>query len=338
VAAERRHTERRPFRPEPVPPELVDELVAGATDEGVYAYAVRRPDAQLDLAVAFSWADRVETEDPAYRAELARWVPEYKPRGCPRGAAFSWYTYPPTRVRYPYVRGVLLEMWREAKARLGDPVLAWADVVGDPERARRYKAARGKGGLVRATWDEAAEIVAAAHVHTIKRWGPDRVAGFSPIPAMSMVSHATAGRTTGRPSGSTSGAAAPASGRSTVGVARTGVGAGDLPAVRVGEWWAGGADLAEGLGDGRAEGLAETPRRTRHRCRPARPARAAGRGPRRRPAPGRPQPRRARGLRVPAGGSVGASRPGRRRERPSRPAGAVAADGPGPRRPAESGR
>ncbi len=120
--------------------------------------------------------------------------PEYEPRGCPRGAAFSWYTYSPTRVRYPYVRGVLLEMYREAKARLGDPVLAWADIVGDPERSRRYKASRGKGGLVRATWEEAAEIVAAAHVHTIKRWGPDRVAGFSPIPAMSMVSHAAGAR------------------------------------------------------------------------------------------------------------------------------------------------
>ena len=120
--------------------------------------------------------------------------PEYEPRGCPRGAAFSWYTYSPTRVRYPYVRGVLLQMYREAKARLGDPVLAWGDVVDDPERAKRYKAARGKGGLVRASWDEATEMVAAAHVHTIKKWGPDRVAGFSPIPAMSMVSQASGAR------------------------------------------------------------------------------------------------------------------------------------------------
>ncbi|WP_200941998.1 nitrate reductase subunit alpha [Angustibacter sp. Root456] len=120
--------------------------------------------------------------------------PEYEPRGCPRGAAFSWYTYSPTRVRYPYVRGVLLDLYREAKQRLGDPVLAWADVVDDPEKAKRYKAARGKGGLVRASWDEATEMVAAAHVHTIKKWGPDRVAGFSPIPAMSMVSHASGAR------------------------------------------------------------------------------------------------------------------------------------------------
>ena len=120
--------------------------------------------------------------------------PEYEPRGCPRGAAFSWYTYSPTRVRYPYVRGVLLQMYREAKARLGDPVAAWTDIVSDPERARRYKAVRGKGGLVRASWDEAVEMVAAAHVHTIREHGPDRLAGFSPIPAMSMVSHAAGSR------------------------------------------------------------------------------------------------------------------------------------------------
>ncbi|HET6755107.1 MAG TPA: nitrate reductase subunit alpha [Jiangellaceae bacterium] len=120
--------------------------------------------------------------------------PEYEPRGCPRGAAFSWYTYSPTRVRYPYARGVLVDMYREAKARLGDPVGAWADVVGDQHRRRTYQQARGKGGHVRVSWDEAVEIIAAAHVHTIKTWGPDRVAGFSPIPAMSMVSHAVGSR------------------------------------------------------------------------------------------------------------------------------------------------
>ncbi|HQR27268.1 MAG TPA: nitrate reductase subunit alpha [Nocardioides sp.] len=120
--------------------------------------------------------------------------PEYEPRGCPRGAAFSWYTYSPTRIRYPYVRGVLLEMYREALAEYGDPVVAWGAIVQDPERARRYKTARGKGGLVRATWDEVAEIIAAAHVYTVKRWGPDRIAGFSPIPAMSPVSYASGAR------------------------------------------------------------------------------------------------------------------------------------------------
>ncbi|AYF26966.1 MULTISPECIES: nitrate reductase subunit alpha [Micromonospora] len=120
--------------------------------------------------------------------------PEYEPRGCPRGAAFSWYTYSPTRVRYPYARGVLVEMYREARGRLGDPVAAWADIQADPQRRRRYQKARGKGGLVRIGWDEAQEMVAAAHVHAIAEYGPDRVAGFSPIPAMSMVSHAVGAR------------------------------------------------------------------------------------------------------------------------------------------------
>ncbi|MDQ4110908.1 MAG: nitrate reductase subunit alpha [Actinomycetota bacterium] len=123
--------------------------------------------------------------------------PEYEPRGCPRGAAFSWYTYSPTRVRYPYVRGVLLDLYREAKQRTGgDAVEAWADLQADPERRRRYQQARGKGGLVRASWDEALEIAAAAQVHTIKTHGPDRNIGFSPIPAMSMVSHCVGTRYT----------------------------------------------------------------------------------------------------------------------------------------------
>ncbi|MGV9900636.1 molybdopterin-dependent oxidoreductase, partial [Streptomyces tendae] len=120
--------------------------------------------------------------------------PEYEPRGCPRGASFSWYTYSPSRVRYPYVRGALLKLWREARRRLGDPVAAWAEITGDPAKARAYKRARGKGGLVRADWDEVNELVAAAHVHTVKAYGPDRVAGFSPIPAMSMASYAAGSR------------------------------------------------------------------------------------------------------------------------------------------------
>ncbi|MGN7248473.1 nitrate reductase subunit alpha [Janibacter anophelis] len=120
--------------------------------------------------------------------------PEYEPRGCPRGAAFSWYTYSPTRVRYPYVRGTLLQMFRAAKERYGDPVVAWGSIVQDPELTREYKSARGKGGLVRATWDEVVDMVSAAYVYTIKRWGPDRIAGFSPIPAMSQVSYASGAR------------------------------------------------------------------------------------------------------------------------------------------------
>nr|WP_245666657.1 nitrate reductase subunit alpha [Actinomadura latina] len=120
--------------------------------------------------------------------------PEYEPRGCPRGASFSWYTYSPSRVRYPYVRSPLLAIWREARERTGDPVLAWAEITGDPERTALYKGARGKGGFVRSSWPEVTELIAAAHVHTIKEYGPDRVVGFSPIPAMSQVSYSAGTR------------------------------------------------------------------------------------------------------------------------------------------------
>lgn len=121
-------------------------------------------------------------------------MPEYEPRGCPRGASFSWYIYSPNRVRYPYVRGELLELFREERERTGDSVEAWKAIVSDPEKKRRYTELRGKGGFVRATWDEAAELVAAAHVHTVKEYGPDRVFGFSPIPAMSMASYSAGTR------------------------------------------------------------------------------------------------------------------------------------------------
>jgi nitrate reductase alpha subunit len=131
-----------------------------------------------------------QTDYPSVGADR----PEYEPRGCPPRRAFSWYTYSPTRVRYPYARGVLVELYREAKRQTNDPVGAWAAIQNDPEKRRRYQRARGKGGLVRVSWDEALEMIAAAHVHAIQTYGPDRVAGFSPIPAMSMVSHATGAR------------------------------------------------------------------------------------------------------------------------------------------------
>src|SRR5690606_32298070 len=88
----------------------------------------------------------------------------------------------------------LAELYRAAKREHPDPVDAWASIVEDSEKSRAYKSVRGKGGLVRTSWDEAMEIAAAAHVYTVKAYGPDRVAGFSPIPAMSMVSHGAGAR------------------------------------------------------------------------------------------------------------------------------------------------
>ncbi|MBX6329683.1 MAG: nitrate reductase subunit alpha [Pseudolabrys sp.] len=130
-----------------------------------------------------------QTDYPRTRAGM----PNHEPRGCSRGASYSWYLYSASRVKYPMVRGRLLRAWRELRKNLG-PVEAWAAIVGDPAVAESYKSMRGRGGFVRSNWEEVNEIIAAANVHTIKTWGPDRVVGFSPIPAMSMVSYAAGTR------------------------------------------------------------------------------------------------------------------------------------------------
>ncbi len=121
-------------------------------------------------------------------------LPPYEPRGCQRGISASWYVYSPIRVKYPYARGALLDFWREARARFAHPVDAWAAVMEDEQKRQRIQQARGKGGFRRASWDEVLEIIAAACLHTARRWGPDRVVGFSPIPAMSYLSYAAGSR------------------------------------------------------------------------------------------------------------------------------------------------
>ncbi len=121
-------------------------------------------------------------------------IPPYEPRGCQRGISYSWYLYSPLRVKYPYIRGALVDLWRKARAECSDPVEAWASLVGNPESRQRWQRARGKGGLRRTDWDTVLEIIAASLVHTIKTHGPDRIAGFSPIPAMSMISYASGAR------------------------------------------------------------------------------------------------------------------------------------------------
>src|SRR5690606_3675748 len=110
-----------------------------------------------------------------------------------RGASYSWYLYSANRLKYPMVRSALLKLWREKRATL-DPVQAWTAIVDDASARASYTRRRGLGGFVRSNWDEVNELIAAANIHTIKRHGPDRIAGFSPIPAMSMVSYASGTR------------------------------------------------------------------------------------------------------------------------------------------------
>ncbi|MFQ5465410.1 MAG: nitrate reductase subunit alpha [Thermodesulfobacteriota bacterium] len=126
--------------------------------------------------------------------KLEQSLPPYEPRGCQRGISASWYVYSPVRIKYPYIRGTVLDAWKEARAKHADPVDAWKSIVDNAELHKKIKWSRGKGGFRRGDWDTAAEIITSAHIHTIKTWGPDRIISFSPIPAMSQISYAAGAR------------------------------------------------------------------------------------------------------------------------------------------------
>ena len=130
-----------------------------------------------------------QTDYPRTRPDL----PNHEPRGCSRGASYSWYLYSANRVKNPLVRGRLMKVWRRLR-ETRTPIEAWSDIQNDPVLRSGYVETRGKGGFVRASWDEATEITAAANAYTARTYGPDRVFGFSPIPAMSMVSYAAGSR------------------------------------------------------------------------------------------------------------------------------------------------
>jgi len=130
-----------------------------------------------------------QTDYPRTRPEL----PNHEPRGCARGASYSWYLYSANRVKTPLVRARLMKIWRKLR-ETQSAIEAWTTIQSDPALRAEYVTKRGKGGFVRASWDEATEITAAANAYTAKKYGPDRVFGFSPIPAMSMVSYAAGSR------------------------------------------------------------------------------------------------------------------------------------------------
>jgi hypothetical protein len=73
-AALDRRSDRRPFAAQRLAPELVDELQAAASDAISRLHFPTQDDQLLDLAVAVSWADRVERDDEAYNAEMNRWL------------------------------------------------------------------------------------------------------------------------------------------------------------------------------------------------------------------------------------------------------------------------
>jgi nitroreductase len=68
-----RRTDRRPFADRPVPTEALDGLRAAAEAHGAHLHLPRQGDL-VDVTVAAGRAATVELSDPAYRADLRKWV------------------------------------------------------------------------------------------------------------------------------------------------------------------------------------------------------------------------------------------------------------------------
>lgn len=73
-AALARRSDRRPFAVRELPAELIESLRAAAGDGGARVDFPADPDQRINLAVAVSWADRIERDDQAYRDEMNHWL------------------------------------------------------------------------------------------------------------------------------------------------------------------------------------------------------------------------------------------------------------------------
>ena len=73
-AALRRRSDRRPFQMRELPEELIERLRAASSEPDAWVDFPLQPDQRIDLAVAVSWADRVERDDAEYIAEMNRWI------------------------------------------------------------------------------------------------------------------------------------------------------------------------------------------------------------------------------------------------------------------------
>jgi hypothetical protein len=72
-AALDRRSDRRPFALNQLPDDVIEALRAAGSDAARVDFPAD-PDQRINLAVAVSWADRVERDDKAYQDEMNRWV------------------------------------------------------------------------------------------------------------------------------------------------------------------------------------------------------------------------------------------------------------------------
>jgi nitroreductase len=75
-AITRRHTDRHPFKGDALPVPTVAALRSAVEQEGCRLTVLSHENDQITLAVQSARAQRIQTDDPAYQAELAGWTGE----------------------------------------------------------------------------------------------------------------------------------------------------------------------------------------------------------------------------------------------------------------------
>ena len=132
-----------------------------------------------------------QTDYPRTRPEL----PNHEPRGCSRGASYCLVSV--FRQSREVSAGALAPAQAVARgARLcQSPVGAWASIVEDPNKRAAYASKRGLGGFVRADLGRGdRDHRGRQRLYDQDGTAPIGSFGFSPIPAMSMVSYAAGSR------------------------------------------------------------------------------------------------------------------------------------------------
>jgi nitroreductase len=73
-AALRRRSDRRPYRLHDVPAAEIERLRAAGGNDLAFVDFPMSEDQRINLAVAVTWADRIERHDEAYIAEMQKWL------------------------------------------------------------------------------------------------------------------------------------------------------------------------------------------------------------------------------------------------------------------------
>jgi hypothetical protein len=70
----RRHTNRRDFFDEDVPPDVIYELTTAAEHEEAFLVQIVKPEQKTVAAQLSQTAEAIQTSEPQYRAELEAWT------------------------------------------------------------------------------------------------------------------------------------------------------------------------------------------------------------------------------------------------------------------------